>query len=290
MDCLFFRFVALFLLLTALAASASEQRSVIYEYDVAGNIVGIRNIIVSGAPQVDSLTPPFINRDQAVRIVASGENLGRVQVTSSDGQLVVTELANDLDSETRFTLFTLDGTLGESTLIFENLLGQALASIVVSERLPIISSSPNPLLLVETQVKTVTLRLDKPFDEDKSISLWIDDSSVAELLGATTLMLGAGNTEFEFDVQAHGRGSSIIRVQQVEDSLTSAVNFSVLPSATLPVGTNLAASQPIGVLRRIYEGNERFAHSQSVGVVRQIFLRAGTVVYSQPVGIAVEAE
>ena len=156
---------ALALVLVQATANADSQRITTLEYDGAGNLVRIIAGVNVGAPVVSALVPAFIHRGSVVTVIAEGTGLFNASVGTAAVGLTVSNVESSSSTAMSFELeAALDAPIGPGTLTFENGLGTTPSSIFVAERVPIISTDPNPIgLRPDSAPRTVRLRFDAPF-------------------------------------------------------------------------------------------------------------------------------
>ncbi len=302
------------MLLLLLPVHADEQQTFFYEYDAAGNIVGVRAVQVAGAPIVDSIQPDFLNRDALVSFTVTGSNLSAVVVSTPVASLSISTLQHVSDAEIRFSLFTTDAPLGAASLVFTNLLGSAAQTVTISERLPVIATSPSPLLLTEGSTRDVAVLLDVPFENTVELIISVSDTAVAGLPNGVTssreeLTLNPGETEFSFSVQGLTSGATAINLSVGSEQLGSSLTITVAAPEPLPSGPHRIASKtvgirldpigrtsttihasPVGLNRRVSVAAGEAVQAQAVGVSKRINVEAGESIETRPVGIELQTE
>ena len=273
-----------------LSALAESQRTLLYDYDEAGNLIAVDVFEIGGAPIVDSIQPQFLRRNSLTRFNVSGSNLNQVQISATAPELQFSNINYISDTEVEFDLFTFNSPLGSTDITFSNLLGSTIQFITIAERLRIIATNPSPLLLVPGEVKSVSIRIDEPFDSDKQFRVAISDSSVASITSPALFVLPAGQSEVELLIEGIAIGNTQLTITQIDDSLTNNVAVSVLEPVTLGEGTQLVQARVVGVRLQRFTGTEAQIYTQPVGVSRRVLVRAGESIESAPVGVELLTE
>lgn len=278
----------LFTLVLASVVSAQDQRSVIYEYDAAGNLVSLRQATNSGPPTVSSVEPPLVRVGDALQIQINGSNLFVADVTADE--LQVFEITH-LSSESLLVQIQVPQlSPGEKSLFLTTPLGSATAIVTVADSLPIISTNPSPILIANSETRSVSLLLDRAYETDVLVDLVVVDDAVAIFPSGNTnstlsLSLLAGQTELTFDVQGVSEGNTELQISQIDNGQATTVSVVVAAEASLPLGTNYAVSRTVGVNLDPIGRTPTRIDSKAVGVRRTILVSAGESITSAPVGV-----
>lgn len=273
-----------------ISALAESQRTVLYDYDEAGNLVAVRTIEVGGAPVINSIEPFFLRRNTTTRFIASGLNLNEVQISNTASQLQISSVSHISDTEVEFDLFTVDASLGAKEINFSNLLGSTTQFITVAERLRIIATNPSPLIFSLGKTQLVSVRIDEPFDVDKQFEVTVSNSLVVSVLSDNSFTLPAGQSEFDVIVDGLSLGNAQLVISQINDSLTNTVAVSVLAPVTLGSGTHIALARIVGVRLQLFTGVEAVIYTKPIGVSRRVLFKAGESIESAPVGVELLTE
>ena len=275
--------------LLSLPVFADSQRIVDYQYDGAGNIVGIRSGRNFGPPDVTQLNPAFVNQGSNIFIEATGVNLFRADVTTAATGISV---SNVFSTETKIT-FILSANetaaFGLAPLTFTTRLGSDTENITVAERTPVISTEPNPIVLApDGQPVLIKLVFDQPFTTDQTYDLAIRNTSFATVSQASITLL-AGETEVSVDVTGLAAGTTALEINQLADFIALAIPV-IVNDDQLPAGTFAFYAKPVGVAAFIdqdVQTNGIFT-SQPIGVAAFIEQQVQTngIFTSQPVGVA----
>lgn len=282
---------AAFILATLLSLPifADSQRIIDYQYDGAGNIIGIRSGRNLDPPDVTQLNPAFVNQGSSIFIEATGVNLFRADVTTAATGISV---SNVFSTETKIT-FILSANetaaFGLAPLTFTTRLGSDTENITVAERTPVISTEPNPIVLApDAPPVLVKLVFDQPFITAQTYDLAIRDTTVASV-SETFITLPAGSTEVSVTVSALTVGTTALEINQLADFIALAIPV-IVNDDQLPAGTFAFYAKPVGVAAFIdqdVQTNGIFT-TQPVGVAAFIEqqVQANGIFTSQPVGIA----
>ena len=273
-------------------AMAAEQQIIQYEYDGAGNIVGIVTGVNSGSPDVTSLTPSHINLEKTISINAVGVNLYEADVTTDHSGLTILEnLTVSPELIVLKVSSSSDAEIGLANFTFTTRLGSDTGSIFVAERLPIISTDPNPIILKpDNLTRIVTLTFDLPFPSDQEFVLNVRDSSLAEA-SQQSFTLPAGETEVTFEMRGLEEGSTALDISQEIVFSGISIPVFITDPFELPVGNAEFVSQPLGVTVSRFDPpieDSEFV-SPSVGVLRNATVNdlpeGDRVSYTSPLGV-----
>ena len=291
-------------------ASAETQRFIDYDYDAAGNIIGVRSGVNLASPDVITITPAFINKEKISFMSATGSNLFRAEVTTITPGLTISNVLSRSSTQITFILFA-DATveIGPAELTFTTRLGSDTENISIAEKTPVISTEPSPIVLApDNQPREVKLVFEEPYETDQTYQLSTRDETFATVNEEIAVLL-AGETEITISMTGLVVGSTELDITQpatfqglgipviVEDSQLPAGNYAFY---TRPVGvsayvpqevqtTGPFVSQPVGVgayVQQEVQTNGPFV-SQPVGVgvyIPQPVQTTGPFV-SQPVGV-----
>lgn len=270
---------------------AQEQQSYSYEYDEAGNIIAIRAAVNAGPPVVISVDPSLVNIDDNVPIILTGLNLFLATVTPDDASILgISNVQPASDTELTFDLIATGASLEDRVFTVSTALGSTTASVSIAERIPIIATDPTPLLLVENQVREMSILLDAPYVGDVNMNIEIQDGSIITLPNGDTaetlsVLIPSGETEFRFDVQALVEGTTEIKLTQLDNVQVSSVTVTVTQEIALPLGQHIALARPVGVrLDPLFRTAESI-DAAPVGVSRRVLVEAGEKIDAQAVGI-----
>ncbi len=258
-------------ILVPLVASADSARIDEYVYDGAGNIVSIRSGINIGPPEITLLSPAFIHQESFAFVTVTGLNLLNATIETSTPGLEIIFSNNISETEMFVTLYAdQSSTLGNGLLTFTTRLGSDSETIIIAERTPVISTDPNPVVLLpDHQVKQVSLLFDRPFETDQVFDVLISDTSIATI-AETSITLPAGQHEVSVSVSGINTGSTQLEVNQLSKFLALGIPVIVSDPVQLPAGNFFASSKPLGItVSRFYlpSGNNKIK-SKPLGVVR----------------------
>ena len=227
----------LVLLVLAANAFADVQRTIYYEYDAAGNLVGIRVGDNLGAPDVTTLSPFYVHRDSVIDAVATGVNLFDVVVTTASAGLTLSNIQNVSATQVSFRVTTApDAPIGAGVLTFTTGLGVDTEILLIAERVPIVATEPNLIVLTpDATPRIVYLVFDQPFGTPQTYEVAIRDPAVATL-SQTTVMLPAGETRVGLDVAGQTVGATVLDITQPSNFLALAIPVLVEDAALAPGG------------------------------------------------------
>lgn len=284
--------IAVIILLSGSGGSslAETQRTLLYDYDAAGNLVSVRVIEIGGAPSVNVIEPAFMRRDALVRFLATGQNLDQVQVSASDPAVLISDILYVDSEQVEFSAVTQSADLGPTDINFSNLLGATSKPITVGERLRIIATNPSPLIIAEGSTRSVSVRIDEPFDADKRFEVAVSDSLVVSVPNSNSFTLSAGQSEFEVLVSGLTIGNTQLIISQIDDSLVNTVAVKVLEAASLQPGAHITLSRAVGVRLQRITGIEGQIYTRPVGISRRVLVKAGESIESVPVGVELLTE
>lgn len=287
-------FLIVSLLWLAVPVQAQIQSETRFEYDGAGNIVRILTETNDAPPTIFSLTPGFINRGSSVIVVARGDNLVRADVVSLSPDLFVDNVVPTLSS-VRFRLrAALDAPIGPAILEFRTRLGTASAEIFIAERTPVISTSPNPIVLAANgQPVLVTLLFDQPFEIDQTYQVSIRDTGIATVQ-ETTVTLAAGSREVAVNLTGLNVGTTTFDISQPENFIGLGISVIVVPDEPLPPGNYEISTPALGIVINVDEplSGPLSAESAGVGVVVNLdeLLSGALSTESEAVGVVVNVD
>lgn len=285
---------AAFILATLLSLPifADSQRIIDYQYDGAGNIIGIRSGRNLGPPDVTQLNPAFVNQGSSIFVEATGVNLFRADVTTAATGISV---SNVFSTETKITfILSANDTaaFGLAPLTFTTRLGSDTENITVAERTPVISTEPNPIVLApDAPPVLVKLVFDQPFITDQTYDLAIRDTTVASV-SETFITLPAGSTEVSVTVSALTVGTTALEINQLADFIALAIPV-IVNDDQLPAGAHIINSQMIGVTTYLEQSiniSGTYSTPFPVGVATSLEPSfTGTGIFSTPFPIGVAA-
>ena len=252
---------------------ADTEKVIRYEYDGAGNIIRALSQELDAAPQVDQLTPLFINIGASNLFTATGTNLFGVDIISNDLDIMVTDVQSTKDSVSFRLRAGLSANIGNATLIFSNAIGQTQQSLAVVASPPELTPFPEPLAISSgNEITDISLIFSEPRPEDETYSIAITDSSIASTT-TTTFTVLAGQDQISLSLSGLTDGVTNLIV-----SLAAKFSFYSFP---VFVGTSFAQ-----LLLENPDMRQRNLFSPRVGIyVRENNLAGPNVVISQPVGI-----
>jgi hypothetical protein len=256
------------LVLVSTGAYADAQRITAYDYDDAGNIIGIRTVQNTGPPDVISLQPAFININNSRIITATGFNLNQATVSTAAPGLTITNVTASANQIT-FTLRADElAFVGPATLNFTTRLGTDQELFIIAEKTPVISTDPNPIVLApDNQAVEVSLIFDKPFEVDQVYDLAITATSVASVLEQTVTLL-AGEREVSVQITGHAPGSTTLAINQLSNYLALGIPV-IVTDLQLPAGNYTFNAKPVGVAAFVAQdiSSDSLFITRSVGVV-----------------------
>ena len=246
-DCIASAVCAILLSLVHVVAAADSQRTITLEYDGAGNLVRRTVSSVVGPPVIGTLMPAFIHRDSVVAAVVEGVGLLGVSVSPQSSGLSISAIDNSSDGTLRFELTATDGaSIGPATLVVGNAVGSTSVDVLVAERLPIISTDPNPIGLPPDGIaRTVKLRFAQPFATAQSFDLSIREPTIASA-GETNVVLAAGSTEATLTLAGLTEGTTTLDITQAENFFALGA-LVIVSNARPPPGALVVAAPPLGV-------------------------------------------
>lgn len=242
---------ALLLVFMAVNARADSARFQQYQYDGAGNLVGVSSVVLTGAPVVDSLTPNQVRQNTSLLVTVSGNNLLGLQVSSASAALTATAVSDELTSAVFELTIPLGTAAGNYSLEFTTTLGSASADITVIAGVPPqLLVTPDPLLLsAGGGPLAVAVALSGVDNFAHELIVTTDDAAVATVSG--TLTIPVGSTE----------AVGVLLITPVDfGSTTLVVSAPLLSEVRLPVyvtepfaGVATPVSAPLGVALTIDE-------------------------------------
>ena len=239
--------VCLLSLFVVLPVLADSQRFIDYQYDGAGNIISVSSNRNLGPPDVTNLSPAFINKESFGTITATGINLAKATVSTSALGVTVISVSNISETEIEFTLSaSTEAEIGDAAVEFTTRLGSDTEMVAVAERTPIISTEPNPILLLAgDQNIVVKMSFDEGFETDQIYDVQITDQSIATVSQSQITLL-AGETEVSVSVSAQTIGSTTLEINQLSNFLALGIPVIVIDEQ-LPDGSYSAYTKPVGV-------------------------------------------
>ena len=239
--------VALFSSLVMADSSRFDQ----FQYDGAGNMVGVSSLVVTAGPVIDSLSPSQVRQGTSVQIIASGNNLLGVDVSSASPELTATLVSAELTSAV-FELTTPQDAVPNGYIVnFTTPLGSASTDITVVEGVPPrVSVVPDPLLLSEGGAPLpISVRLSAVDTFDHPLTVTIQDASIATLSGSLTIPAGATEAVGSLLITPISLGSTTLKV-----------SAPLLPETQFPLyvaeafsGIATPVSAPLGIALTIDE-------------------------------------
>jgi hypothetical protein len=275
---------------------AESQQIIDYNYDGAGNIVSVRSGQNLGPPDVTNLSPPFVNKESFAVVTATGVYLANATVSINTLGVALLDSTNVSETEIKFTLFA-DNTaqIGLMPITFTTRLGTDIENIVVAERTPIVSTDPNPIILLPNgQGIDVLLAFDQPFATDQIFDVAITDESIASI-SAQTITLLAGETEVSTTVTGIVVGSTTLEVNQLSNFLALGIPV-IVTNDQLPVGNYAFHAKPVAVSAYIptpLNTTGIFTSQRPLGVAAYIegsFQATGIFATQRPLGVAAYLE
>lgn len=261
---------AAFALLFIFAAQAfpDVQRVTEYDYDTAGNIVGIRTVQNVGPPQVNSLQPAYIHINSRVTVTATGINLNLAEVTTADSGLTISNV-----SATEYqVVFSIQAdesaVVGPATLNFTTRLGTDPELFTVAEKTPVISTDPNPIVLKpDNQLVEVSLLFESSFETDQVYDIATTNPSIASVVEESITLL-AGEREASVHLKGLALGSTALEINQLANNLALGIPV-IVTEDRLPAGVYAFYSTPVGVTVTVAQESNSSAWflSRPVGVV-----------------------
>ncbi len=273
---------------------AQTQDYIEYQYDGAGNIIGIITKNNGGQPDVTSLVPDHVNRDKTITISAAGVNLYKAQVATDHDGITILNTETISSELVKFTISSkFDAEIGFANFTFTTRLGRDIESIFVAIRLPVISTDPNPIALVASgPSRPVSLTFDLPYPTDQEFNLAASNTSLAKTnVGSVTLE--AGSTEASFFMAGLEKGVTTLEVSQPAAFSGVSIPVFVSDPFDLPNGNTEFTSKSVGVTVSRFDlstGESEFVLS-TVGVLRNAneLIVGDKFVHSNSVGISMPA-
>ena len=242
---------ALLLVFMAVNARADSARFQQYQYDGAGNLVGVSSVVLTGAPVVDSLTPNQVRQNTRLLVTVSGNNLLGLEVSSASAALTATAVSAELTSAVFGLTVPLGTAAGNYSLEFTTTLGSASADITVIAGVPPqLLVAPDPLLLsAGGGPLAVEVALSGVDNFAHELIVTTDDAAVATVSGSLTIPVGS--------TEAVG---ALLITPVAFGSTTLVVSAPLLSEIRLPVyvtepfaGVATPVSAPLGVALTIDE-------------------------------------
>lgn len=226
---------------------ADTQQIVDYQFDSAGNIIGVRAGQNLAPPEVTNLSPPFVNKENFAFVTATGTNLYQATVSLNTAGVTLVDVTNVSDSELKFTLFADDTAItGNVPVTFTTRLGSDVENLAVAERTPVVSTNPNPIILSpNSQTVDVLLTFDQPFAADQVFDVAITDETIASISNQQVTLL-TGETEVSTTVTGLVAGSTTLEINQLSNFLALGIPV-VVTEDKLPAGNYSFYSKPIAV-------------------------------------------
>ena len=254
-------------------AYSDAERVIRYEYDGAGNIIRAVSQSLDAAPQVDQLTPLFINIGASNLFTATGTNLFGVDIVSDDLGITVSDILSTNDSVSFRLRAEPSATIGNSLLIFSNGIGQTQQSLAIAAAPPQLTPIPEPLAIPSgNEVTDISLIFSEPRPEDETYTISISDTSIVSTPISSFIVL-AGQDQISLSLTGLSDGVSNLTVSL--DAKFSQYSFPVF------VGTSFEQ-----LLLENPDMRQRNLFSSSVGIyVRENNLEGPNVGISKPVGI-----
>lgn len=269
---------------------ADSQRIVDYVYDGAGNIISVRSGLNLGPPDVTNLSPAFIHKGSFAFVSATGVNLLQATVSTSTPGLNIINIENISATEIFIALFADNSvSIGAGFLTFSTRLGSDIETIAIADRTPVISTDPNPILLLpDNQPRQVSLLFDQPFETDQVFDVLIRNTSIASI-AEQNITLSAGQRTVSINISGINAGSTSLEINQLSNFLALAIPVIVSDPFQLPPGNFYSSSKPLGITVSRFDlplGNNKIS-SNPLGVVRSSFdLPVGNnKINSNPLGV-----
>lgn len=258
----------------AMPALAESQRFIDYDYDGAGNIISVRSGLNLGPPDVINLSPAFIHKESFAFVSATGVNLLKATVATSTPGLNIVNVANISATEIFIALFAeSSANIGPGSLTFSTRLGSDTEIIAIADRTPVISTDPNPILLLpDNQSRQVKLLFDRPFATNQVFDVLIQDTTLASVSEQTITLL-TGEREVSINVTGINVGSTSLEINQLSNFLALAIPVIVSDPFQLPPGNFYISSKPLGVSISRFDlpAGNNIIRSKPLHVVRNSF-------------------
>ena len=232
----------------SMPANAESQRFIDYDYDGAGNIISVRSGLNLGPPDVTHLSPAFIHKESFAFVSASGVNLLKATVATTTPGLNIVDVKNISATEIFVALFAESSAIiGPGSLTFSTRLGSDSEIIAIADRTPVISTDPNPILLLpDNQSRAVKLLFDRPFASDQVFDVLIQDTTLASISEQSITLL-TGEREVSINVSGTRVGSTSLEINQLSNFLALAIPVIVSDPFQIPPGNFYISSKPLGV-------------------------------------------
>ncbi len=282
-------------LATGVAYAASVERITRYEYDGAGNIIGVLAEDQAGPPSISAFSRSFINRGNSVQITATGENLLGAEVLTDVQGLTISNISPSSDQVTFTLVASAQATLGDAPLRFVTGLGEAEQSLIVAPAPPVLVTNPSPIVIEGQSLEaTVTLTFAEPRPEQETYTVEMLDATVATT-PTTSFTVEAGQREATLVLTGIASGVTRLNIELAEQfnsysfSVTVAKSFLELLEEYPDIRQRSLFSSHVGVVVEDPQTLSNSTFSQSVGVT-VADPNSLSSVYSNSVGIVVTVD
>jgi hypothetical protein len=178
---------------------------------------------------------------------------------------------------------------GLAPITFTTRLGNDSENLAVTERTPVVSTDPNPIILApDNQTITVKLTFDQPFATDQIYDIKTTDESIASVSTQQVTLL-AGKTQVSISIAGLTAGFTTLEINQLSNFLALGIPV-VVSDQSLPAGIYTQYTDPVGVsvfIKQALDTNGPFV-TRPVGVaifIDQAPNTSGPFV-TLPVGVA----
>jgi hypothetical protein len=194
------------------ATFADAERIVDFQYDAAGNLIDISSEIQDEPPNITSLLPNLINIGLTIGFVATGTDLLEAQVTTNDPGLIVSNVSTTR-TQVMFSLTaTNSASVGAASITFTTFLGSDSEVINVGERLPEISTIPNPIVILpDGQSNQIQLIFEQAKTTDQTYNIAISNSAIASVAESSVTLL-AGETNAVVNLTGLTLGNAALEI------------------------------------------------------------------------------
>lgn len=173
----------------------------IYDYDAAGNISSVSKAKQSLiAPTVQSINPLFARRGQVIDFVVTGANLAGARVSTNSSDFLISQVRTT-DAKVDINIGVKpDAKVGPTSLVFQNLAGQAEASFTIGPVLPVLTVEGAPLAFPPDGVsRQITLTLSHPDIIDHNVSIVSTDTNKMQV-NKSSAVFEKGKVTFQLQI------------------------------------------------------------------------------------------
>jgi hypothetical protein len=271
-------------------AYAQTQEIVEYEYDAAGNIIGITRESQTLPPVIDiELTPNFVNIGRTRNLVATGENLLSTSVETIAPGVIIGNVVAESSRVTFSITATESAEVGPITITFTTLLGSVAKPFQVADPAPDVRTIPAPISLGPSSNLVVQFVFSESASGNEVYDASIDGLGVAVLpVGNFTVLDGASVSSLE--IAPVGAGSTTLGINLRDGMRDYSFSLFVADPFVASDGDRIA-SDAVGVRVQAESGFDLLALSSPVGVkIGSLDDVTERSTFSMPVGVSQESE